>query len=397
VRSTLPACWSPDAREPRERAGSFEKTAVASKDIIVIGGSAGAVEALKSLVEALPHDFGASVLAVVHIPPSSPGRLPEILQRRSAVRVAWAEDGEPIEAGRVYVASADRHLVVEAGHVRLTRAPRENHSRPAIDPLFRSAALVYGARVIGVILSGRLDDGTAGLWAVRERGGTTVVQDPDDAVHADMPRNALEYTVADHVVPARELGPLLVRLAGEPVPSREAPVSPALELEVKIALEADALGDGVMSLGPTTPYSCPECHGVLVRVPEGRIPRFRCHTGHAYVLDSLLASTSESVEKALWSALRAVEETVLLLRDASRRETENGARDGKSVLASRFEQKACEAEARAELIRQALMRHESLSLETVRDSLRAEARNDERFRAEDERAAGATGSAMRVD
>jgi two-component system chemotaxis response regulator CheB len=370
---------------------------VASKDIIVIGGSAGAVEVLKTLVEALPSDLGAAVLAVVHIPPSSPGRLPEILQRRSALPVAWAVDGQPIETGRVYIAPSDQHLVVELGRVRLTRAPRENHSRPAIDPLFRSAALVYGPRVIGVILSGRLDDGTAGLWAVREQGGTSVVQDPDEAVHPDMPRNALEYTVADHVVPAGQLGPLLVRLAGEAVPSREEPVSPALELEVKIAMEANALREGVMSLGPTTPYSCPECHGVLMRVGEGGIPRFRCHTGHAYALDSLLASTTEGVEETLYNALRAVEETVLLLREAAQRERENGARAVDNSIALRFEQKAREAEARAALIRQAALRHQPLSLETVRGGAHAGEQRVERYDMENGRVAATSRGALRAD
>ena len=370
---------------------------MASKDIIVIGGSAGAVQVLKALVEDLPHDLAAAVLAVVHIPPSSPGRLPEILQRRSALRVAWAEDGEPIETGRVHVAPADQHLVVEAGHIRLTRAPRENHSRPAIDPLFRSAALAYGPRVIGVVLSGRLDDGTAGLWAVQERGGTSVVQDPDDAAHPDMPRNALAYTAADHVVSTGELGSLLVRLVGEAVPSHEEPASPALELEVKIAMEANALGQGVMSLGPTTPYSCPECHGVLMRVGNEGIPRFRCHTGHAYSLDSLLASTTEGVEGALWSALRAVEETVLLLREAARREPANGANARESFFASRFEQKAREAESRAALIRQAVMRHQALSLETVRGGPHAGEPDDRRHGAEKRRVAATSGSSSRAD
>lgn len=371
--------------------------ALANKEIIVIGGSAGAVEALKGLVEALPRDLDAAVLVVIHIPPSSPGRLPEILQRHSAVRVAWAEDGEPIENGRVYIAPPDQHLIVEPGCVRLTRAPRENHSRPAIDPLFRSAALAYGPGVIAVVLSGRLDDGTAGLWAVQERGGTTVVQDPDDAAHPDMPRNALAYTEADHVVPAEALGGLLARLAREPVVPHAEPASPALELEVKIAMEANALDHGVMSLGPTTPYSCPECHGVLMRVGEGGIPRFRCHTGHAYALDSLLASATEGVEETLWSALRAVEETVLLLREAARHEASNGVRGGGPVIASRFEEKAQESEARARSIRQVVLRHQALSLETVRSGARAPEPDAERRGAEKRRVAGAARSSSRAD
>jgi two-component system chemotaxis response regulator CheB len=184
------------------------EAALTGKDVIVVGGSAGGVDALMTLLEGLPHDLHAAVLAVIHIPPSSPGRLPEILQRRCSLPVAWATDGEAIEAGHVYIAPADRHLVVEPGRMRVTRAPRENHSRPAIDPLFRSAAVTHGSRVIAVVLSGRLDDGTAGLWAVKERGGVAIVQDPAEATHAEMTRNALKYTTADHVVPSAQLGTL---------------------------------------------------------------------------------------------------------------------------------------------------------------------------------------------
>jgi two-component system chemotaxis response regulator CheB len=330
---------------------------LAPRELIVIGASAGGVEVLKAITAALPPDLAAAVLIVLHVPPSSPSVLPTLLQRRSALPVAFARDGEPVVGGRIYVAPPDRHLVVEDGRVRVTQAPRENHCRPAIDPLFRSAALAYGPRAIGVILSGRLDDGTAGLWALKERGGIAVVQDPDDALHPDMPRNALAYTDADHVVPADALAPLLARLVAErpaaaaPAPRRE------LEIEVGIAMEDDALHSGVMTLGPASPYTCPECHGVLVRVGSGGIPRFRCHTGHAFSLDSLLAALTENVGATLWSALRAVEESIMLLREA-------GGPGGDP----RFEAKAREAEARAETIRQAVLRHQALSLESVRAS-----------------------------
>ena len=338
---------------------------LASKDIIVVGGSAGGVEALKTLVTSLPSDLRAAVLVVLHIPPGSPGRLPEILQRHADVCVAWAQDGQVIECGRVYIAPPDRHLVVDDGHLRLTRAPRENHTRPAIDPLFRSAALAYGPRVIGVILSGRLDDGTSGLWAVKERGGTTVVQDPADAAQPDMPRNALEHTDVDYIVPCAKLGTLLAQLIAERAHDTAAPVSAALALEVKIAMEANALRHGVMSLGPTTPYTCPDCHGVLVRVDQGGIPRFRCHTGHAFALDSLLAAMTDSVESALWSALRSVEESILLLREAAVREQDA---DGTGTIDPRFGQKVQEAQARASMIREVVLNHQALSLELVRGS-----------------------------
>jgi two-component system chemotaxis response regulator CheB len=359
-------------RADRRDARSAVEVRVPRKDIVVIGGSAGAVEVLKSAIDALPADLAAAVLVAIHIPPTSPGRLPEILQRHSALRVDWAHDGEAVEYGRVYVAPADRHLVLEGPCVRVTRAPRENHSRPAIDPLFRSAAFAYGPRVVAVLLSGRLDDGSAGLWAVKERGGTVVVQDPDDAAHPDMPRNALEYTTADHVVAAREVAPLLTRLVEEHADPKDTPASAGLELEVRIAMEANALQEGVLTLGPSTSYTCPECHGVLMRVGERGIPRFRCHTGHAFSLDSLLASLTESVEETLWSALRAVEETVVLLREAAERTREQGEQGSDP----RFEEKAREAEQRAELLRRVALRHQALSMETIRAGATADALDD---------------------
>jgi two-component system, chemotaxis family, protein-glutamate methylesterase/glutaminase len=333
-----------------------------NKDVIVVGASAGGVEVLRTLTAGLPGALDASVLIVLHVAPSSPSVLPSLLQRGCPLPVAFACDGEPMERGHVYIAPPDRHLVVEDDRLRVTRAPRENHSRPAIDPLFRSAALAYGSRVIGVICSGRLDDGTAGLWAVKDQGGTAVVQDPDEAQHPDMPRNALQYTAADHVVRAAELPGLLARLTTHDVPAQERSASRGLELEVRIAMEDHALQKGVMNLGPVSPYTCPDCHGALVRVDAGGVPRFRCHTGHAYSLDSLLASITESVEQTLWNALRTVEESVMLLREAAAGNGDSGA----SGAPSRFEQKAREAEARGELIRQAVLRHQALSLETIR-------------------------------
>ena len=167
------------------------------------------------LVEGLPSDLDAAVLAVIHVPPHSPGRLVDILQRRTTLRVTWAQDDGAIEPGHVYVAPPDQHLLVEEGRMRLTHTEPEHHNRPAIDPLFRSAALAYGPRAIAVVMSGRLDDGTTGLHAVKERGGTTVVQDPDDALHPDMPRNALAGTTVDYIVPVGEIGELLGRLVAE--------------------------------------------------------------------------------------------------------------------------------------------------------------------------------------
>ncbi|MDF1504415.1 chemotaxis protein CheB [Roseisolibacter sp. H3M3-2] len=331
------------------------------RDVVVVGASAGGVEVLRTMVAGLPAGFPAAVLIVLHLAPGSPSVLAAILQRRCALPVAFARDGEPLAPGRVWIAPPDRHLVVEPDRLRLTRAPRENHSRPAIDPLFRSAALAYGPRVVAVVLSGRLDDGTAGAWAVKDRGGVLVVQDPADALHADMPRNAMAHTAPDHVVHDDELAPLLVRLAGTPADAAPGPPAPTLETEVRIAMEEQALGAGVLTLGPPSPYTCPDCHGVLMRADDG-VPRFRCHTGHAYSFDSLLASTSESAEAALWGAVRAVEETALLLREAATR-TSRG--DG-GEFAAQLARTAADAQTRADAVREAAMRHRAVSLEAVR-------------------------------
>ena len=343
------------------------------RDVIVIGASAGGVEVLRTIVAGLPSDLGAAVLIVLHMAPSSPSVLPSLLMRRARLPVAFAVDGERVERGRVLIAPPDRHLVVEDDRVRVTRAPRENHSRPAVDPLFRSAALACGPRVIGVILSGRLDDGTAGLWTVKDRGGVAVVQSPDDALHADMPRNALLYTQADHVVRAVEIAPLLARLTTEAVPAiDDPPPSRELEVEVRIAMEDNAFRQGVMSLGPVSPYTCPECHGVLVRLDEGGIPRFRCHTGHAFSLDTLLAVTTETVEETLWGALRAIEESVMLLRESALRvrSASNGDAASAHEVSARFDAEAAAAEARADAVRATVLRHRALSAESVREATR---------------------------
>jgi len=242
---------------------------LATRDIIVVGGSAGAVEVLKRIVDALPRDLGAAVFVVIHLPPTSPGRLPDILQRRASIRIAWAEDGESIERGRVYVAPADRHLVLEDGHVRLTRAPRVNHSRPAIDPLFRSAAFAYGPRVVGVVLSGRLDDGTAGLWVVQERGGIAIVQDPREATHPDMPRNALEYTVADHIVRSHAIAPLLTRLAADEVDANHAAPRPSSGVEPRHHPRRRAAVRRTSTF--TRPVACPDGRNdATTRMPPAR-------------------------------------------------------------------------------------------------------------------------------
>jgi two-component system chemotaxis response regulator CheB len=328
------------------------------KDIVVVGASAGGVVALQRLLETLPEDFGAAVFIVLHMSPSSPSLLPEILQRCTKLPVTQAVDGEPIRRGTIAVARPDYHLVLEHESTRLTRGPKENRSRPAIDALFRSAAYSHGTSVLGVILTGALDDGTAGLWSIKDRGGTAIIQDPSEADSPSMPDSAIKYVGADHVVRLAEMGALLHRLSREPAAPGEKPVSKELEVENTITKEGRGLQAGVMALGPITPYTCPECHGVLVQLTEGGVPRFRCHTGHAYSINNLLAEVTEYVEDALWNAIRALEESSMLLNQLGDHYV-NVSHD--RTAAKLFYEKALDTEARADLVRKATMQHQTLS------------------------------------
>ena len=185
---------------------------MAGRDIVTIGASSGGVEALSALVGGLPADLPAALLVVLHSPEGMPSSLPRILSRSGPLEAAHPEDGDGIENGRIYVAPPGFHMLVEDGVVRLVRGPRENYHRPAADPLFRSAAVARGPGVVGVVLTGARDDGTAGLVAIKRRGGVTVVQDPDDALFRWMPESALRYAEVDHSVPLVKMAPLLARL-----------------------------------------------------------------------------------------------------------------------------------------------------------------------------------------
>ncbi len=332
------------------------------RDIIVIGASAGGLEVMRKLLAQLPDNFPGTLFIVWHVSPESPSILPEILDRVCLRPVAHAIDFEAIKPGHIYVAPPDRHLVVEPGYIRVTRGPKENRFRPSVDVLFRSAALAYGPQVIGVVLTGSLDDGAAGLYAVKERGGIAIVQDPFEALYPSMPKAAMKAVTVDHCVSVTEMGSLLVRLTNETV--EEEAVNPPddnMEIEVGVAREDNAFEQGIMKLGKPSVYTCPECHGTLLRLKEGNLIRFRCHTGHAYSLDSLLVEVTKGIEDALWNTLRAIEESELLMRHMAGhlRETND------SETEALFLQKAEEAKRRAELVRQAVMSHETLSREKV--------------------------------
>jgi two-component system, chemotaxis family, protein-glutamate methylesterase/glutaminase len=332
-------------------------------DIIVIGTSAGGVAALQALVGGLPPDLPAAVFIVLHRPPEGPSLLAEILTHAGALPATQGVDGEVITPGRIYVAPPDHHLLVEPGHVRVSRGPRENRFRPAVDALFRSAAYAYGPRVIGVILTGALDDGTAGLWAVKDRGGIAVVQDPRDAFHASMPESALRYVAVDHCVPLAELAPTLVRLTSAPAPAEgDTPMSEQLTLETRMARGDQAFESRIFEVGRLSPYTCPECHGVLVQLQDGGFTRFRCHTGHAYSLRTLVMDVTQALENSLWNTLRIMQESVLLLRHLARQARYQ--QDG--PLAEVAERQARAAEQSTQLIRDLLRRQDPLCDDQLR-------------------------------
>ena len=317
------------------------------RDIVVIGASAGGVEALQGFFRALPANLQAAFLVVLHIPSDTPSQLDRIIGHSTPLAVDIAQDGEAIRNGHVYVASADRHLMATAQGIRLSRGPKEGRSRPSIDVLFRSAATAFGPRVIGVILSGALDDGTAGLWAVKDHQGVALVQAPDEAMHSSMPQSAMAHVQVDLVGTAKALAARVAELVGTAAPESVKTPNTQLAMENHIAMEGNALQAGVMNLGQVSKYTCPDCHGVLVQIEEGTIVRFRCHTGHAFSLKSLMAQVNEAIDSGLWDTLRAVEERVMLLRQME----QLAQASGDSNEAARLCQQAEESEQRIQPLR----------------------------------------------
>ena len=324
--------------------------------IVVVGASAGGVEALTDLAASLPSDLSAAVFVVLHLPATGTSALPEILRRHGPLPAAHVRDGEPIQPGRIYVAPPDHHVLVRTGHVHLSRGPRENGHRPAIDPLFRSAAREYAARVIGVVLSGALEDGTAGLLAIKSRGGIAVVQNPEDALYPGMPGNAVEHAQVDHVLAAASMGKLLTRLLAD---LAEPPADPApTGMRVEVEMEGFSM-EAFEGNHPGRPsgFSCPDCHGVLWQIKDGGLERYRCRVGHAWSPESLLTQQSEALEAALWVALRSLEERAAL----ARRLAEPARRRGHAITATRFEEQAAEAQQAARLVRDLLLNRDTFA------------------------------------
>ncbi len=334
---------------------------MASRDIIVVGTSAGGVETLVRLVRGLPAGFPASVFVVCHVPPTARSVLPAILSRAGPLPATHAADGEAFVPGHIYVAPPDYHMLLAPdGRVRLTRGARENHHRPAADPLFRSAARNYGPRVIGVVLTGGQSDGAAGLLAVRTAGGVGVVQDPRDAVVAVMPQTATEIAGADHVVPLAEMPRLLIELVREPktlqseagaeamTPPPNDPMERSSEV-VEDTMKAQARDE---RRGQVAPYTCPECGGSLWQIDEPRLIQFRCHVGHAYDAEVLLAEQTDALEAALWTAVRTFREKSVLTQQLATHERARG----NAEAARRFEEQAAQMSRYATLIVEHVLR-----------------------------------------
>jgi len=323
------------------------------RDIVVIGASAGGIEALQTLLRPLRPDLDASLFVTVHFPENSTSVLPRILTRAGRLQAVSAVDGESIVPGRIYVAPPSNHLLIEHGTVRLARGPRENGNRPAIDPMFRSAAVAYGPRVIGVVLTGLLDDGTSGLAAIKRAGGLAVVQDPADALFPSMPESAIQFVAVDRVVPIKAMGATLTTLIEEPLETAApAPTRDDIMENRFSAGDIRAIEHEEKHPGTPSSFGCPDCGGVLWEISDGEFVRFRCRVGHGWTSEALLAQQTSNLDDALWVALRTLEESASLSRQIAERHRSRGA----EALASRFEAQAESSEVKGAVIRDALLR-----------------------------------------
>ena len=324
------------------------------RDIIVVGASAGGVEALSTLVGDLPEDLPAAVFIVLHIAPHSYSALPRILARHTKLPVVTPTDGEAIRRERIYVAPPDRHLLVGEGVARVASGPKENGHRPAVDTLFRTAAAAHGSRVVGVVLSGTRDDGTAGLRAIHARGGVAIVQDPEEALFSGMPRSAVVGDHPDWVMSVSEIGELLAKLArNEPVDEegRSVPMAEELETELRWAnAELDYAPPIEPPIGKPSGFTCPECHGGLWEIEESGFPRYRCRVGHGFSAESLLVTQRTDVEAALWTAYRSLQERVALLTRLADRAHGRHA----EITAEHFRAEALELGRQADVVRTVL-------------------------------------------
>ncbi|WP_417582965.1 chemotaxis protein CheB [Nitrincola sp.] len=292
-----------------------------SSMLIVIGASAGGMAALKKLVTQFPQDFPAPVFIVTHMSADTTGDvLVNALNESSQLTCVHAQDKQAFKSGNIYLAPSDQHMLIVKGKILVTKGARENRSRPAIDPLFRSAAVAYGNRVIGIILTGYLDDGTSGMMAIKRCGGVCIAQDPEEASYPDMPQSVIANVGADYCLPVAEMGAVLSDLLSRELPENK-PVPEDIIIEAKIAQRVLSDLPAVEALGDQVPYNCPDCGGVLWQMTEGKLLRYRCHTGHAFTSSVLLAQQTVKIEETLWVALRMFEERQNLLVTMSKNES----------------------------------------------------------------------------
>ena len=331
---------------------------MANRDILAIGTSAGGVEALLFLTRNFKRELPASVLLTIHLPSHGRSSLDEVLNRSGPLAAEFAQNGERLRKSRIYIAPPDRHLIVDGDHLTLGEGPRENNSRPAIDPMLRSGAVCCAGRTVGVVLTGTLGDGASGLWAVQQAGGITVVQDPNDAAYPDMPMTALNRVKPDHVVRLTDMPALLTSLVHEP--AGETKTLPRnVRFEVEIARTGRSAMDQMDSFGRRSVLACPDCGGVMWEIDEGDLSRFRCHVGHTYTAELMSLALDESLRRALASAVRALEERVALTQ-----KLHNDAKvSGHQLLAENWAAKVREFEREMDIIRSSTRRMDRFAAE----------------------------------
>jgi two-component system chemotaxis response regulator CheB len=312
----------------------------ARRDIVVIGASLGGIQALRRLASDLPANFPASVLVVQHIG-ANPSTLPALLSSAGPNPASHAQDGEPLRQGHIAVAPPDHHLLICAGKLKLSRGPKEHFSRPAVDTLFRSAAIECGPRAIGVVLTGTLDDGTAGLQAIKRCGGLAVVQDPASAFAPSMPASALQYVEVDYCLPLEQIAKRIATLVIDDAPPRHALPRELVHEQAPWTGTVNAMKDLAQIASPS-PLTCPECGGGLWEINQARPPRFRCHTGHGYSLQTLQHAMNGTTEGLLWAAERALQADAAVAHRMAEefRKTNDSAAADEDAHADTYEKKA---------------------------------------------------------
>ncbi|WFU82095.1 chemotaxis protein CheB [Bradyrhizobium sp. CIAT3101] len=327
-----------------------------NRDILAIGTSAGGFDALRFLAREFSPDFPAAVVVTIHLSNQFRSELDAILTQAGPLPASFAADGEKLKRSHIYIAPTERHLIVENGKLRLGSGPRENNARPALDPLFRSAALCCGPRSVGAVLTGTLGDGAAGLQALKQSGGVTVVQDPSDAAFSEMPATALLRSQPDHVVSLAGMPALFEKLARQPA-GETRPVASSLEYEVNVASGGRGSMNEMDRIGNRSVLACPDCHGIMWEINQGELVRYRCHVGHAYTAEIMSVALDENLKRAFGSALRALAERTALARKLEAQASASG----QTRIAESWAAKAVEFEAEARVIHDSIRRTEEIA------------------------------------